>query len=140
MSIRPTLPYSRIISNAFGQEIIRLQEQLRLLRSQISQVPTIESFRGKNHQIQLPPSKPSPENDLIDALDDRIERLLQVRHWLDEDNEMARLLDSVIKQRVHISERRQTIINMALNTIFLIAGWGLSAFFTPSTLGKWGGQ
>ncbi|MBA3826075.1 MAG: hypothetical protein H0X24_19520 [Ktedonobacterales bacterium] len=64
-------------------------------------------------------------------LDQRIVRLMQVRDWIQEDGDIARLIDTVIGKQVQSSERRQARLAVALNVIFLVAGWALSLVASP---------
>lgn len=73
-------------------------------------------------------------NAILTSLDQRINRLEQVRAWIGEDGEMARFLDTVIGQQVKSSERRQARLAVVLNIIFLIAGWALSYFLSPTNI------
>jgi hypothetical protein len=61
-------------------------------------------------------------------------RLERVRDWIDEDQELARLIDSVIGRQAKRAERRQHRMNLVYTRIFLVAGWFLSLVSTPTTL------
>lgn len=67
-------------------------------------------------------------------LDQRIGRLMQVRDWIQEDGDIARLIDTVIGKQVQSSERRQARLTVVLNVIFLLAGWALSLVASPDHL------
>lgn len=79
------------------------------------------------------PPMPPPAT-IVAGIDQRVARLMQVREWISEDGDIARLLDSVIGNQVRTSERRQVRINLAFNVLFLLAGWALSIFASPQAM------
>jgi hypothetical protein len=88
---------------------------------------------------QAPPAPsaaaPLPKQQTtVASLDQRITRLIQVRDWIQEDGDIARLIDTVIGRQVRSSERRQARFAIVLNVIFLLAGWLLSLVATPGHL------
>lgn len=79
------------------------------------------------------PAMPT-QGEIVAGLDQRVSRLMQVRDWIQQDGDIARLLDTVIGNQVRSSERRQARMNIILNVIFLVAGWALSVIATPSAI------
>jgi hypothetical protein len=69
---------------------------------------------------------------MVETLDQRIDRLNNIRTWLQQDDDLARLIDGIIGKQVRASERRQARLSVVLNVVFLLAGWGLSLISTPS--------
>jgi len=67
-------------------------------------------------------------------LDQRIERLSHVRDSIEEDNALATLIDKVIGGQVATATRRQRLVTIIFNGIFLVAGWLLSLLATPDNL------
>src|SRR6185437_2023684 len=45
---------------------------------------------------------------IVAGLDQRVARLMQVRDWISEDGDIARLIDTVIGRQVQSSEKRQS--------------------------------
>lgn len=83
-----------------------------------------------------PAAAPLPDqHTTLVNLDQRIGRLIQVRDWIQEDGDIARLIDTVIGKQVQSSERRQARLSVALNVIFLLAGWVLSLIAAPTAIG-----
>jgi hypothetical protein len=79
------------------------------------------------------PTMPTPEK-ITAGIDQRVSRLMQIREWISEDSDIARLLDTVIGNQVRASERRQVRINIAFNVLFLLIGWALSIFASPQAM------
>jgi hypothetical protein len=79
------------------------------------------------------PAMPT-QDQIVAGLDQRLMRLMQVRDWIQQDGDIARLLDTVIGNQVRKSERRQARFNIILNVIFLVAGWALSVIASPSAI------
>lgn len=79
------------------------------------------------------PTMPPPAT-IVASIDQRVARLTQVREWISEDGDIARLLDTVIGNQVRTSERRQVRINLAFNVLFLLVGWALSIFASPQAM------
>ena len=87
--------------------------------------------------VAPPAKKAAPtQAEMVAGLDVRVARLTQVRDWISEDGDIARLIDSVIGRQVSVSERRQARFSIILNVIFLFGGWALSLISTPAILGK----
>lgn len=124
----PTYPNTQAVRAAITHEVNRLQRDLTAAEG----APAPDDGRRR-----IPISAPtkgtsSTGQDIVSAIDARIGRLEQVRDWIDEDDELAGLIDSVIARRIRESERRQARFNVALNAVFLIAGWLLSLVGTPA--------
>lgn len=76
---------------------------------------------------------PPAVQHMVETLDERIGRLNNIREWLQQDDDLARLIDGIIGKQVRASERRQARLSVVLNVVFLLAGWGLSLISTPSS-------
>ncbi len=63
----------------------------------------------------------------------QIQRLQQLRTWVNEDPAFSQLVDNIIGKQVKSSERRQQIFSILLGVASLVAGWLLSAFTPPIT-------
>jgi hypothetical protein len=131
----PTYPNTQAVRAAITNEIDRLQGDLMAAAASAPapaegrrRIPTSAPTKGA-----APGASPAAR-DIVGAIDARIERLAQVRDWIDEDDELAGLIDSVIARRIRDSERRQARFNVALNAVFLLAGWLLSLVGTPTAL------
>jgi hypothetical protein len=74
------------------------------------------------------------QTQIVAGLDQRVARLMQVRDWISEDGDIARLIDTVIGRQVQSSEKRQARFSIILNVIFLGAGWALSVVASPTVL------
>jgi len=70
----------------------------------------------------------------IAVLDGDIERLRQIREWL-QDDRLRALVDNAIGQQTRASERRQATWSTMIALVSLLAGWGLSAV-SPAVVGK----
>jgi hypothetical protein len=121
-----------------AHEVIRaLNDAINTLQQQIVDDAVPPAF-GESRRVQPTTADnhhmSSPEEEIIQALNERIFRLGQVRDWIEEDTHLAHLIDSVIGRQVLLSERRQARFNTALNGVFLILGWMLSLVGTPATL------
>lgn len=105
--------------------------------------PAPGSAYGQASPAPAPPPAPpqraaSPLPDArttVGNLDQRIARLMQVRDWIQEDGDIARLIDTVIGKQVRSSEQRQARLAIILNIVFLLAGWALSLIASPERLG-----
>jgi hypothetical protein len=71
-------------------------------------------------------TKKIDKQKVIDGLESRIVRLQQVQQLIESDHAMAGLIDDVIGQRLKSQARRQQIISIVSNIVFLVAGWLLS--------------
>src|SRR5262249_2378603 len=67
------------------------------------------------------------------SLDERIDRLTQMREWL-RDDALRAMVDGAIGQQVKASERRQRVYVVAAVALSLLAGWLLSAMRPVSTV------
>lgn len=130
-----TYSNTQAVRAAIADEINRLQGDLTAAATGAPapadgrrRIPTSAPVKGA-----APAASPAAQ-DIVGAIDARIERLAQVRDWIDEDDELAGLIDSVIARRIRESERRQARFNVVLNAVFLIMGWLLSLVGTPSAL------
>jgi hypothetical protein len=83
-----------------------------------------------------PLAKSAPLTGDLARLVERTEFLEDLREHMQEDPELLRFVDSVIGQRVHASERRQTRLAIALGVFSLLAGWLLSLVGTPANLAQ----
>jgi len=115
--------------------------EIALLRSQLDQalgaggVDRQAPRRAPSGGDIAAPARPSDAAaEIVSGLDQRIERLSHVRDWIDEDNELANLIDKVIGGQVAAAMCRQRAFNVAFNIVFLIAGWLLSLLATPDNL------
>src|SRR5579875_44996 len=123
-------PYAQAVRAAIDSAIGRWQEDLA------SAAPGAPLEEDERRRIAIGAARaPSPAaEEIVTALDARIDRLEQVRDYIDEDHELAALIDSVIGQRVQQAERRQARLSVLLTVISLIAGWLLSLIGTPAML------
>lgn len=155
--------YVDVVQRALDEEIAQLQRQQAPTAPQQAQsasppLPTFgaaapdtqDRFRGPPTGAPLPPSAPAPgyggappaakqaarptQAEMVAGLDQRVTRLIQVRDWISEDGDIARLIDSVIGRQIRASEQRQARFGVFLNAVFLIAGWALSLVGTPAAL------
>lgn len=123
------LRYIQAFKQDINQEILIVQQQLEKDIEQANKKEQLDAaYRGKSHQ-SVPPVQ-----HIVTLLDIRLERLEYIRNWIEEDEELAHLIDSIMSKQVKASERRQLRINIMLNIIFLFAGWGLSLVGTPLAL------
>ena len=100
--------------------------------------PAPQAAAPPSSRSAAPPAKKAgpTQAEMVAGLDVRLARLTQVRDWISEDGDIARLIDSVIGRQVSASERRQARFGVILNVIFLLGGWALSLISTPAILGK----
>lgn len=127
----PTYPHAQALRTAIAEELTHLRGDLDASAAQSAADGGSDATARRFGR----PVAPTPAaREIVEQIDHRIERLEQVRDWIDEDEHLAHLIDSVIGKQVRASERRQARFNVLLNVIFLLAGWLLSLAGTPANL------
>jgi hypothetical protein len=123
-------PYTRVLSEALTADIATLKIQLE----QAIQHQPVEAFPEQSRRILEGSTATPAVREIVEEIDRRISRLEQVRDWIDEDEYLAHLIDSVIGKKVKASEQRQARRNIIVNVIFLLLGWLLSILATPANI------
>jgi len=127
--------YVPAVQSALAAELTRLRTQLEQALHAVGVTDQQVARRTPSGEVapaQTPPSEAAAE--IVAALDQRIDRLSHVRDWIAEDNALASLIDKVIGGQVAAAMRRQRIVNVVFNIVFLLAGWLLALFATPDNL------
>jgi primosomal protein N'' len=122
--------YTRVLSEALVADIATLKIQLE----QAIQNQSVEAFPEQSRLITKGSTVTPAAREIVEEIDRRISRLEQVRDWIDEDEYLAHLIDSVIGKQVKTSEQRQARKNIIMNIVFLLLGWLLSILATPANI------
>ncbi len=127
-------PYIRAFQNDISKAIAVLTQQRILPQSASSSQVSQPGMRPD--QITGIPKGGEPINvaNIVDRLDERIERLSLVREWITSDAEIAHLIDATIGRQVRAAERRQARLSVVLTVVSLVVGWLLSLVGSPATL------
>lgn len=132
-------PRTREFQQALNEGIADLRDQLKAL---LSEVPATsgETLRGGAKRKEAPPSQAGEVTEaqtMVQALDERLGRLERVRDWIEEDDDMAQFIDSILSKQYKALERRLARSNIVQNIVFLFAGWVLSLVGTPLNIFQW---
>jgi len=130
----PTYRHMLALRAAMDQEVVVLQR--RLVDVVQTAPPPPKSEYVRRWGVGRPCTPIPPAQEIVMALDARIGRLEQLCDWIDEDEHLARFIDSVIGHQVRAAERRQARLSAGLNVLFMIAGWLLSLIGTPANLAQ----
>jgi hypothetical protein len=122
--------YTHVLSEALTADIAALKIQLE----QAIQNQSIEAFPEPSRRILKGTPVTPAAREIVEEIDHRISRLEQVRDWIDEDEYLAQLIDSIIGKQVKTSEQRQARRNIIVNIVFLLLGWLLSILATPANM------
>ncbi len=126
--------YTQALEAAITQQIASLRQQIDTIDNAPTAAPSApDGVRRGSGTAGIPKPSEAAE-EIIAALDQRISRLERVRDWIDEDHELATLIDTTIGNQVKKEMRRQRRFNVVLNVSLLILGWLLSLLSTPDTL------
>jgi hypothetical protein len=130
-------------------EIAALREQVALAkRRRPRQSGANDAVSGQVSTVISPPDAAAPAEEAIAAdqgdieqrkavelVTIRVNRLEQIKGWITTDGDLLPLIAKVAGDVEGRFLRRNLAVNVALSTIFLIAGWLLSIVATPTNLG-----
>jgi len=126
---------------ALDKEITALDEQVNLARKQTKREGDHwrgdgeSDLRGSAQQeaTQVADLLPAEQQRAIEVLANRQHQLEQIRSWIQSDADILPSIRKIFEDDERKRARQALLINIALSTIFLLAGWGLSLIASPAS-------
>ena len=125
---------------ALDKEITALDKQVNLARKQTKREDdhwrgdAESDLRGSSQQeASRSVDFPAEQQRAIEVLTNRQHQLEQIRSWIQSDADILPSIRKIFEDDERKRARQALLINIALSTIFLLAGWGLSLIASPAS-------